>query len=97
MSLNTTLSRFSKCGGDLHKHSRRFHNLDKPRKAYALDLIETGIDADKAIRRAKRYEPITQEQRNWLEYEADMNAMEAERCEQEQQATMAALYDNYAF
>ena len=51
-----TLARFSKCGGDLYKHSRRFPNLDKMRKAYALDLIATGIEPSKAITRAKRYE-----------------------------------------
>lgn len=52
MSINRVTSRFCKCG-DLHHLSRRFHNLDADAKRYAAELIISGIDPAKAIRKAK--------------------------------------------
>ena len=53
MTDNTIISRFAKCG-DLHCLSRRFHNLDRPAKEYALGRIKEGVSPDKAIKQAKK-------------------------------------------
>jgi hypothetical protein len=52
MTENAILARFSKCGGDLHRLSRRFHNLAVTARRRALELIQQGTDPAKAISRA---------------------------------------------
>ena len=52
--MSQTLARFAKCGGDLHKYSRRFHSLTIEQRRVAVELIEQGIEADKAIKTARR-------------------------------------------
>lgn len=53
MSHNRILSRFCKCN-DLAHLSRRFHNLSADQKRLALELINSGIEPVKALRKAKR-------------------------------------------
>lgn len=49
----TTLNRFQKNGGDLHRYSRRFHSLPIENRRIACQLIVDGVEVEKAIRRAK--------------------------------------------
>jgi hypothetical protein len=44
----------------------------------------------------RQIEPLTQEEQDWLEYEAWCNNQD-EESEQEYDETMSALYDNYAY
>lgn len=60
MSENLVLSRFAKCGGDLHYLSRKFHNLDKEQRRLAVGMIADGIDPKKAINRAKRIKMVAE-------------------------------------
>ena len=54
MSEGQILARFSKCGGDLHSLSRRFHNLSIPSRRQAVQMIADGIDPKRAIGKAKQ-------------------------------------------
>lgn len=52
MSDNGVLARFCK-SGDLHHLSRRFHNLKREQKEYAIEMIQNGETPEKALKLAR--------------------------------------------
>ena len=52
MSENGVMARFCK-SGDLHHLSRKFHNLSRDGKRYAIELIQSGERPEKALKLAR--------------------------------------------
>lgn len=52
MSENVVMSRFCK-SGDLHHLSRKFHNLTREQKKYAIEMIQHGETPEKALKLAR--------------------------------------------
>jgi hypothetical protein len=53
MSANTIMGWFVK-SGPFHNLSRKFHNLERKQKEFAIGLIQRGYEPADAIKRAKR-------------------------------------------